>query len=162
MKFLVLTIVLYISGFLCGLNAGVYLPQTYYKSSPPPIRQHVLKKQVIHDPYSPLALAVPANLSPPWQDKLYEGQGDSLHFGSTIISKQTARQCSRCLEYRYEHIFNILINRCRYWASFSDAPESVMLAVAGTEPQIDIANTWDATWNQCCPCGGLWCQNLVE
>ncbi|XP_065920879.1 mediator of RNA polymerase II transcription subunit 16-like isoform X2 [Dysidea avara] len=136
----------FLQGFLCGLNAGVYLPQTYYKSSPPPIRLHVLKKQVIHDPYSPLALAVPTNLSPPWQDRLYEGQGDSLHFGSTIISKQTARQCSRC----------------RYWASFSDAPESVMLAVAGTEPQIDIANTWDATWNRCCPCGGLWCQNFVE
>ena len=74
------------------------LPEVYQQDLAPGIRRGVQGNYTSMDPFSPLTLAVPRGLSPPWKDCFVEEQRDVIHGGvimKTLIHNSKLRQCSR-------------------------------------------------------------------
>lgn len=139
-RLLTLTRAAYIQGFLSGL-ATTSLPESYTRGLAPPIRPHVQQNYMSTDPYSPLMLAVPKGLTPPWRDCFTDGQRDIIHGGTIlkdVVQNAKLKQCSRC--------------RC-----WTVAPES--LKTSELTDSRSIANPiqqWRNAWSNSCFCGGLW------
>lgn len=136
---LTLTKAAHLQGFISGLATHQQLPEAFKLDVVPPLRPHVQRNYTSIDPYSPLSLVVPRDLSPPWRDCFTEGQRDVVHGGvimKNVVQNARLKQCSRC----------------RSWTVASESLQSSEeLTYSGSPVQ-----QWRGAWSATCLCGAPW------